>query len=295
MAICQAINKSNWNNCNFKATNGKYCNKHKDYFSTDKYGTNGLTITLGNQAENHVGMQIIGKPCMNGYTLSDFNTIIADLTKKGIITKLYDLRTGLQGLSEYLTSTEAYLLVIKNGVTHLLKGTNKTEEDLYQEHINLKWDTHALMKGSVKNKKARYNLCYSEESQEPDYASGKGRIVAFGELPLLNTIRQRLPEFFGEKANELVAESNLYYNINYNGIGFHGDTERRIVIAIRAGNEFPFRYQWYLNSEAIGTHIDVKLQAGDIYIMSEKAVGSDWKTRKIPTLRHAAGCDDYIK
>jgi hypothetical protein len=32
-----------------------------------------------------------------------------------------------------------------------------------------------------------------------------------------------------------------------------------------------------------------------MYVMSEKAVGFDWKKRIVPTLRHAAGCDKYIK
>ena len=31
------------------------------------------------------------------------------------------------------------------------------------------------------------------------------------------------------------------------------------------------------------------------FMMSEKAVGRDWKRKSIPTLRHAAGCDKYIK
>ena len=29
--------------------------------------------------------------------------------------------------------------------------------------------------------------------------------------------------------------------------------------------------------------------------MSEKAVGTDWKRKKFPTLRHAAGCEKYTK
>jgi hypothetical protein len=36
------------------------------------------------------------------------------------------------------------------------------------------------------------------------------------------------------------------------------------------------------------------LNHGDIYIMSDKAVGYDWKKRKIPTLRHAAGCKKFF-
>ena len=150
------------------------------------------------------------------------------------------------------------------------------------------------MYGKVNNKTARYNLCFNDTSQEPDYEAGKGRIVAFDEIKLTNIIRNRLPEFFGDKAKNLVAEGNLYYNINYNGIGYHGDSERKIVIAIRLGNSFPLRYQWYRDSSPIGEHIDINLNAGDIYIMSDKAVGYDWKKKKILTLRHAAGCKDYI-
>jgi hypothetical protein len=32
---------------------------------------------------------------------------------------------------------------------------------------------------------------------------------------------------------------------------------------------------------------------GDMYVMSEKAVGFDWLKKKIPTLRHATGCDKF--
>jgi hypothetical protein len=38
--------------------------------------------------------------------------------------------------------------------------------------------------------------------------------------------------------------------------------------------------------------VDITLNAGDVYLMSEKAVGTDWRHTKdgILTLRHAAGC-----
>jgi hypothetical protein len=35
------------------------------------------------------------------------------------------------------------------------------------------------------------------------------------------------------------------------------------------------------------------LNHGDLYVMSEKAVGQDWKRKVIPTLRHAAGAKKY--
>lgn len=32
-----------------------------------------------------------------------------------------------------------------------------------------------------------------------------------------------------------------------------------------------------------------------MYVMSEKAVGTDWKMSKIPTLRHATGCKKFTE
>ena len=32
-----------------------------------------------------------------------------------------------------------------------------------------------------------------------------------------------------------------------------------------------------------------------MYVISEKATGYDWHLRKIPTLRHATGCEKFLK
>ena len=40
--------------------------------------------------------------------------------------------------------------------------------------------------------------------------------------------------------------------------------------------------------------IELNLNHGDIYIMSEKAVGYDWKMSSIYTLRHAAGSKSFL-
>jgi hypothetical protein len=34
------------------------------------------------------------------------------------------------------------------------------------------------------------------------------------------------------------------------------------------------------------------LHNGDMYIMSEKATGFDWKLKKVPSLRHAVGAEN---
>ena len=86
---------------------------------------------------------------------------------------------------------------------------------------------------------------------------------------------------------------NPYYDVGQCGIGYHGDGERSVVVALRLGADMELCYRWHLGSTIISEVTRINLHAGDVYVMSEKAVGSDWKRRVIPTLRHAAGCKKY--
>ena len=52
---------------------------------------------------------------------------------------------------------------------------------------------------------------------------------------------------------------------------------------------YPMRWQWFQKSKPVGKPYDILLNDGDVYIMSEKAVGKDWKKSSHLTLRHAAG------
>jgi hypothetical protein len=165
---------------------------------------------------------------------------------------------------------------------------------LFNELINLNYDTKAFMYGIVVNKSARYNLCFSEEAQEPSYEEKKGRIISYDDVDCLNIIRHTIPEMIGDIGFGLNAEANYYFNTKKTGIGFHGDSERKKVIAIRLGKTIPLHYQWFYKSEPIGSRIILNnIQHGDIYIMSEKATGYDWKKKNIYTLRHAAGSEKY--
>ena len=125
--------------------------------------------------------------------------------------------------------------------------------------------------------------------------NAKGTVVKWETFGELNKFKQFIENNFGKHANKLVAEGNSYVNYKKCGIGYHGDSERMIVIAIRLGKTFPMHFQWYKNSERIGKNIILpELKHGDVYIMSEKAVGKDWSLRSKITLRHAAGCPKYV-
>jgi hypothetical protein len=247
-----------------------------------------ITITFGDQAENHVGMQKLGKLADIGFNYEDLCNAKNKFEKEGCVCELINLS------SHMANAPEAYILIVRNGVDAILEPLDIIAEDVYDEQRCLEWDTKAKMYGRVVNKHARHNLCYGDDGQEPDYEHGKGRIVAFDDIPWTKYIKQNLHVYVGSKGKELVAEGNRYYDASTCGIGYHGDSERKKVIAIRLGESMTICYQWFLYNKPVGKRIELKLHHGDIYIMSEYATGNNWKKKNILTLRHAAGCKKYI-
>lgn len=255
-----------------------------------------ITITFGDQAENHRGMQKIGQLADNGFTSEELKMAETMFTEEGYPCEFVSL-TAAANLGIKGGVSSAAILIVRHGVDALLSDLpeTKTSNDLFEEQSQLDTDKKALMRGKVFNKLARHNLCFDENAQEPNYEQGKGRIIAYHQVPLTAHIRNRLPHYLGAKADMLKAEGNYYYDVKKCGIGFHGDSERKRVIGVRLGASMPLHYQWYYQGQPVGSRIALTLNHGDVYIMSEKATGWDWKCSSIPTLRHAAGCDKFLK
>jgi hypothetical protein len=248
------------------------------------------TITFGEVIENHAGMQKIGELSKQGFDIKDLEKAKKYSEEKGYKTEWLELNNALPE-NVRKNSDRAVLLIIRNGIHMLLNSSDNDFNSFMQEVFSTEniVDKKAFMKGRVVNKLARWNLCYGEEAQEPDYENKKGRVISFSQTPFLNKIRSQLPNLVGDKGKGLLAELNYYYDISKCYIGWHGDTERALVIGLRLGADFDLKYQWYQNSEPVGEVIKTILHNGDMYIMSSKAVGTDWKKRKIFTLRHSAG------
>lgn len=239
-----------------------------------------FTLTYGNRAENHKGMQMIGTKLEHGLSLENLEDAKQYFIKKGA----KPIEINLNELIDEKTE-DARVLIIPNGI-HYLMNPN----DLYKEVDETPKDSKAFMYGRVVNKKARHNNCFSDFSQKPEYEQGKGTVIDFKNVPLISTIRHEIPKMIPKNPGvvNLQCEGNYYYDVENTFIGFHGDTEREIVIAVRLGADFNIYYQWFKNSEPIGKLFSYTLKHGDIYFMSEKAVGRDWKSRSKYTLRHAA-------
>ena len=227
----------------------------------------GITLTFGDGAENHAGMQMIGTISNNTNSYEYLKNLYEnndDYDKQFIDLSLND-------------ENKACVLVINNFLENDILLFNKLTQ--------LNWDKKFYSYGKVMNKKARYNLCFSDINQEPDYENKKGTILKWDNIPELIEIKNKISKLVLN--DNLVGEGNYYYNDNCY-IGWHGDAERKIVAGLRLGYSKPLLYKWFKNSKPINEKIySIDIPSGGLYIMSEKAVGRDWKKRSIPTLRHA--------
>lgn len=121
-----------------------------------------ITLTFGDCAENHKSMQQIGALSKTGFSKKEVDEAKRYFEERGVVCEMVHLNTFLPQSDVKIYTTDAYLLVIRGGVNSLLDGTGNTADDLYNEHLQLKWDSKAFMYGRVVNKKARHNLCYSD-------------------------------------------------------------------------------------------------------------------------------------
>ena len=251
-----------------------------------------ITLTLGDAGENHIGMEMLGKLVNKneGFT-TDCLKLINDYYKQREYTVEYhDLSI------RSIKTDEAAILIIRNYL-----DSTKTKQ-LMEELLGVNWDNKfwSSRHKRVLNKQARYNNVIVDGMEaEADYENGKGTIINTDKIKHFKNFKQEMTNTINlasnsNKADNLICEGNLYYDVNKCGIGYHGDAERRKVIAMRLGESMPINWQWFYHNRPIGDTFSFKINSGDLYIMSERAVGTDWKRSSIPTLRHAAGCYKYI-
>lgn len=283
MNTCKGLTQKG-NPCKSKTKN-EYCGRHQ---KEDVKIT--ITITFSDAVENNVGMEQIGEKTQ-GFTLLELENAKVNFESMGITCELINLSALCDQETE-----PAYLLIARQAI-NMLEKIGKNHDDMLNEHLSYEWDKtmYSIKHGRVVNKNKRHNVCYADYTQEADIENKKGTVVDFNTLPCTNYIRKCLGDIVGPNAVNLLAEGNKYYDINKTLINFHGDFERTKVIAVRLGESFPLYYRWYLRNKPVSELKMFELNGGDLYIMSAKAVGTDWKKSSKLTLRHAAGLSKNIK
>lgn len=250
-----------------------------------------FTLTFGDFTECR--RTVINHTSRRGISIDELEGAEQSFKSAGCTTELHRL-SNLLPETVPLTNAlkEAGVLIVRDGIRALGVDPNQ----LYDEQRCLPFDRHGLMRGRIVNKHARYNLSYATQALEPNYPAGKGRTVAFATVPLTSALRdalQGLFEFYED--TPLLVEGNQYIDPSRCGIGYHGDSERRIAIGARLGHTMPLCFRWYHRSKVVSELLTLTLNHGDIYFMTEKACGADWRRHSLYTLRHAAGAEKYIK
>ena len=284
-----------------------------------------ISLTCAPGGENHRGNQLIGRMPIKGegFTANDldegltphFTELMGNERAEIVDLNAYSLEKKINDLEDI---DQARVLLLRRWVQYNF-GDVATKY-IYCEMKDDNWDSKFLdpnkyrtelvdgvevrKRGRVLNKHARHNICYVDGmNQEANYLEGMGTIIDLKTKTQLflavETLKKQIADGLlkiNSKTKVIinVVEGNRYYDVKKTGIGFHGDTERVVVICISiGGSEYPMRWQWFKDRMPVGEPIDIELNDGDVYIMSEKAVGSDWK-KGIPfTLRHSAGAEKY--
>ena len=272
-----------------------------------------IAITCGDAGENHAGMEMLGKLGAqgSGFTTKDLINIKTFVEELKCKCDYYDLSNDEAVVvnkvkGKYVKTDKrkaAGVLVLRNFLNE------ETVNKVYKDITSVEWDTkyYDTRRGVVLNKLARENIVFLKgREQSPDYENKKGTIVDWTKLrdfnAILDTIFELINSVTESKAEGLIAEGNRYKKskvvkgkskkIN-NGIGWHGDAERRKVVCICIGGvDYCMKWQWFYKHRPLNNEpFEVFLNSGDIYIMSEEAVGQRWKSSSIYTLRHCAGPD----
>ena len=252
-----------------------------------------ITLTFGEGANSNYRMQQLGTIWPRGLHMEELESIEAYFKDMGAVTELHRLADAL-GLDEH---DNAGVLIVRRGA----EQWGCDADTLYHEQRVLDHDKMMMSYKKVVNKKARYNLCFSAEAQEPNYEEGISRVVSYADVPCTSLLRDRFTELLINKTAvgipggppHLQCEGNYYYKSSC-GIGYHGDTQRKVVIGVRLGRSMPLCYQWYKQFQKVGDRVSLMLDHGDLFFMTDKAAGGDWKRPSIYTLRHAAGAAQYI-
>ena len=258
-------------------------------------GKKTTTLTFCDVSENHNGMDKNGILSNKGFSKLELEIGREYLESIGIECELMCLNDLLSGceLDEKKEIYEAYILVMRDCVRKLLKIDSLDE--IEKELDSFEWDKQYWDDRfkKVMNKLARENVCFDEKSSDPDIKNGKGTIIGYDRVKLINLFRTMLVNILGDSGSNMVCEGNKYYDIEKCGIGWHGDSERKKVVGIRIGDSMKLCFNWFYYSKPIGEKLELVLNSGDGYIMCEKATGNDWKFRSQYTIRHSAGCDKF--
>lgn len=267
-------------------------------------------LTFSCFAEGHVGMKIeknqIAKDGKNrALTYDDLAALYEKYSTEWYGPRFFSL--GSKGQDRESRAPDACVLVIRDGMRML--GVDK--DKLLNQIQNIPSVDKQMLntrQNKVQTKWKRHNFNIGDKSISADIANGQSTLYDFNSTFL--TEAKKLRDAFTKMGKEnkletmtdLLAEANVYYadeykKNNYCGIGYHGDAERpnSPVIGCNVGKTRYLSFRSFYKSRYYRDETRIKLKHGDIYFMSEHAVGVNWKRSGSVVYRHRAGSLKFLE
>lgn len=167
----------------------------------------------------------------------------------------------------------ASILVIKNYITN----------NIYQEALGINWDKKVLLRNKVVNRIGKYAITIDNFPEEPNYEQGQYRVISYDSLPKTNKLKNKLSLVFNQDALECQGE--YYCDQEKLKLKYQGSKVNNMM-CVHLGNSIQLSYKWFFANKPVSDDMKIILEHGDLYIMSEKATGHDYKLKKNPILKY---------
>ena len=201
---------------------------------------------------------------------------------------------------------EAGVLIIRNGVT-VLSSKKKPSAQLYEEQMSQvrNYDGIYFDKGKTLVKRAFKTMQFGSEARtaSPDYS--QATVTAFDAVPVLQKMGNLLQRLLGFDASSFSARSNRYHTDRLepaddggkmkcvSGMGWHGDERTDLpsqsaCLCLGEPGILSFVWRFPGHTKNCPTSIvSFDVNDGDIYILSDKATGFDWRSRSLLRVVHS--------
>lgn len=140
---------------------------------------------------------------------------------------------------------------------------------------------------------------YIEEEEEEAFVTiikdGGKQILGekFKEFDASKKMSSELMKFTKNKISSLFGISELNYKLeNCIKSSYKGTLNKKIIIGLYIGESLFFYFSWFKDDKPIGKTCRFKLNHGDIYILTDKSLGCDFRKKNIPILKHCIGCPE---
>lgn len=249
------------------------------------------TITLSENIMHFSSMQNFGQKAENGFSNDD-------------LIKVYNLFPSgtceIINLKDILPKTlyeipDAYILIIREQFkiyADEILNTMISQEGSNSEGIitGVSWDDYRIHNSKLVESKLHKKLVFLDiqELYKLPFSTieNRGTIYNIRRIPHLFKLNEVFNSLFNER---LYAEGTYYYNTNECYTPMHQKKERKKVINLHLGSSFPLHFCWYHQSQKVSDMKTIQINHGDLYIMSEIAIGNIKESKTKLYLKHSMG------